>query len=314
VLLPELHGSLLNRLREPSLNKLANSIREHLKAIEEQISGLQKQLAKVIESFSLVQESANYARKYLIGGEREAEEALKKHWTGIIIDPILRKRVESELKEVRFIIKVLQNMDRNLINFNEFLHKYRRELGDISSNVQAVRKIPTNEDIKYLENAVVTLKKHHAKFSSAEEQLEFKPIDSSYFDINNPRNIECTEFTAMIDKPNNAYLKRIRIWSSDMINAIGFFYSDDTYDIYGAPGDDDPYDFDWHKGEKIKHILVRIEAVLYAIQFHTDRGRVSEWSGSDKGKPFLVYSHLPSIGIHGSFSRQICSIGITALF
>ncbi|CAG8470744.1 20116_t:CDS:2 [Dentiscutata erythropus] len=242
---------LANRIEEPSLKEIENSIREHLNVIEKQISRLQEQLDKVIESFSLVQRSTKSARGYLIDGEREAEEALKKHWSRIVIDSILRKRTESELKQIE----------------------------DMSSDIQAVQKIPTTKDIKCLENAVINLKKQHTKFSSAERQLVHMPTDSSYFGRNNPRNIECTEFTAMIDKPNNAYLKKIRIWSSDIVNNIGFFYSDDTYDIYGAPGDDDHYDFDWHKGEKIKHILVRIETVLYAIQFHTDRGRDSEWHG-----------------------------------
>ncbi|CAG8564487.1 13022_t:CDS:1 [Racocetra fulgida] len=296
-------------------NILASFIRERLKAIEKQIPGLQEQLKQVINSISKVQHGASNAHAYLIDGEREAEQALKNHWSGEVIDYYLRKRAESELKQVQYIIKLLREIAPSLMNFEEFLKEYRRKIQDVDKEVRYVRsftKIATAEDIKYLKKTIDDLEKQHEKFSSAEKQLGYKPIDSYYFDdIINSRNRDCTEFRAMIEKPNKAYLKKIRIWSSDIVNALAFFYSDDTSAIYGTPGDGDSYDFDWHKGEKIKHIFKRVGSVLYAIQFHTDQGRISDWRGGEKGDSYRVLNEYASaIGIHGSFSRQICSIGI----
>ncbi|CAG8794948.1 24354_t:CDS:2, partial [Dentiscutata erythropus] len=154
---------------------------------------------------------------YLIDGEREAEQALKKHWLGEVIDYALRRRAESELVQVQSIIKLLREMAPNLINFETFLKEYRRKIQDVIKEVKSVPKKPSAEDIKYLKKAV----------------------------------------------SNNVYLKKIRIWSSDMVNAIAFLYSDDTSDIYGTPGDGDSYDFEWRKDEKIQHILIRTGSVLH---------------------------------------------------
>ncbi|CAG8708523.1 4120_t:CDS:2 [Dentiscutata erythropus] len=295
-------------------SNLETFIRERLKSIEKQIPGFQDQLKQVLSSIYKVQEGANIAHEYLLDGEREAEQALRKHWLGDVIDYTLRKRVESELGQVQDIIRLLREIAPSLINFELFLKEYRRKIQDITKEVKVVPKKSSAEDIKYLKKAVIDLEQQHAKFTSAEKQLGQKSIDFYYFDdIITTRNRYCTEFRAMIKKFKKVYLKKIRIWSSDMINAIGFFYSDDTFDIYGTPSDGDSYDFDWHKGEKIKHIFIRTGSVLYGIQFHTDQDRVSEWRGGDKGDLYTVFEHTsPSIGIHGSFSRQICSIGIVS--
>ncbi|RIB16647.1 hypothetical protein C2G38_2142989 [Gigaspora rosea] len=315
--LQKLDGSFVNFFMgldgQSFSNNLDNFIRERLKSIEKQIPGFQQQLKQVLTSIYKIQDGAKHAHEYLIDGEREAEEALKKHWSGDIIDHTLRRRAETELGQVQHIIRLLREMAPNLITFENFLKEYRRKIQDVTKEVKGVPKKPSEEDIKYLKNAVVKLEEQHAKFTSAEKQLGQKPIDTYYFDdIVNSKNRDCTEFSAMIEKSNNVHLKKIRIWSSDMVNAIAFLYSDDTSNIYGTPGDGDPYDFDWHKGEKIQHIVIRIGSILYAIQFQTDRGRISELRGGDKGNSYIVHNHddTPFIGIHGSFSRQICSIGV----
>ncbi|CAG8519525.1 6823_t:CDS:2 [Cetraspora pellucida] len=272
---------------------LLNFIRERLKVIEKQIPGLQNQLKHVISSISKFQHGASSAHEYLIDGEREAEQALKKHWLGEVIDYNLRRRAESELVHVQCIIKLLREIAPSLINFETFLNEYHRKIQDVGKEVHHVRSFAkiTTESIKYLRKAVTDLEKQNEKFSSAEKQIGHKPMDSYYFDdIINSRNRDCTEFHALIEKPNKAHLKKIRIWSSDIVNAIAFFYSDDTSAIYGTPGDGDPYDFDWHKDEKIKNMVIRIGSVLYAIQFQTDQGRVSDMCGGEQGNAYYVHA------------------------
>ncbi|CAG8481531.1 25536_t:CDS:2 [Gigaspora margarita] len=315
--LQKLDGSFINVFigldGQSFSNNLDNFIRERLKSIEKQIPGFQQQLKQVLTSIYKVQDGAKHAHEYLIDGEREVEQALKKHWSGVIIDNTLRRRAEAELGQVQHIIRLLREMAPSLITFENFLKEYRRKIQDVTKEVKGVPKKPSKEDIKYLKNAVAKLEEQHAKFTSAEKQLGQKPIDSYYFDeIVNSKNRDCIEFSAIIEKQNNVHLKKIRIWSSDMVNAIAFLYSDDTSNIYGTPGDGDPYDFDWQKGEKFQHIVIRIGSILYAIQFQTDRGRISDWRGGDKGNSYIVSKHdnMPFNGIHGSFSRQICSIGI----
>ncbi|CAG8538035.1 9923_t:CDS:2, partial [Scutellospora calospora] len=308
--------SLINHIMGLNSQSLSNSlesfIRERLKALAKQIPGFQDQLKRVISSINKIQEGASSAHEYLIDGEREAEKALKEHWSGNVIDYSLRKRAEKELVQVQYIITLLREIAPSLINFEVFLKEYRRRIQDVTKEVKSIPKKPTAEDIKYLKKAIVDLEEHHAKFSSAEKKMGQKSKDYYFENIINNQNRDCTEFRALIEKSNNVHLKKIRIWSSDMVNAIAFLYSDDTSVIYGSPGDGDSesYDFDWNKGEKIQQLLIRVGSVLYAIQFHTDQGRVSEWRGGDKGTTYVVHSgnHMSSIGIHGSFSRQICSI------
>ncbi|RIA89154.1 hypothetical protein C1645_773189 [Glomus cerebriforme] len=274
-------------------DKTTNFIRIRLSMLEGQISPFQDSLTIVITAIQKIEDSISNAQGYLIDGEQ-------------------RKRAENELVKVRFTFQMLKDITPNLINFESFLKDYRRKIQELSIQIKAVPKKLTEEDTKYLEKAVTDLKCQYAKFSSAIKKLGSKPIESYYIeDEMNSKNRDCTEFRALL-KFSNAYLKTIKIWSSEMVNAIAFIYTDGTSKIYGLPNDRNPYIFDWRYNEKIKHINIRIGAVLFAIQFETDYGRVSDWVGGSKGDEYVVYSRSPSIGIHGSFSRQICSIGIIA--
>ncbi|RIA89149.1 hypothetical protein C1645_212651 [Glomus cerebriforme] len=293
-------------------DKTANFIIRRLNVLDGQISPFQNTLTAVIAAIQKIEDSISNTQGYLIDGEREAQKTLEKHWKGNIADYTERKRAESEIVQVRFTLQILKEIAPNLFDFESFLKDYRRKIQELSMEIKGVPKKLTAEDTKYLKNAVTDLENQYATFSSAIKKLGSKPIESYYIeDEMNSKNRDCTEFRALL-KFSNAYLKTIKIWSSEMVNAIAFIYTDGTSKIYGLPNDRNPYIFDWHYNEKIKHINIRIGAVLFAIQFETDQGRVSDWVGGNKGNTYVVYSSSPSIGIHGSFSRQICSIGIIA--
>ncbi|RHZ60960.1 hypothetical protein Glove_350g146 [Diversispora epigaea] len=288
----------------------ANFIRRRLEVLDGQISPFQSILTDVITAIQKIEDSVSNTQGYLKDGEREAQQILENHWKGSIADYAERKRAETELVQVRFTLRMLKDIAPNIINFESFLKDYRRKIQELTKEIKVIPKKITSEDTKYLKKAVVDLENQYAKFSSAVEKLDRKPIESYYVeDEMNSKNRDCTEFRAML-KISNAYLKTVKIWSSEVVNAIAFIYTDGTSKIYGLPNDRDPYIFEWNNEEKIKQINIRIGSVLYAIQFETDRGRVSDWIGGNKGSTYVVFSGGPSIGIHGSFSRQICSIGI----
>ncbi|CAG8483223.1 8756_t:CDS:2 [Diversispora eburnea] len=287
-----------------------NFIRRRLEVLDGQIPPFQNILAAVIASIQKIEDSVSNTQGYLKDGEREAQQILEKHWKGSIADYSERKRAETELVQVRFTLQMLKDIAPNIINFESFLKDYRRKIQEIAKEIKVVPKKITAEDTKYLKKAVSDLEKQYAKFSSAMKNLDRKPLESYYIeDELNNKNRDCTEFQALLQIPN-AYLKTIKVWYSEVVNAIAFVYTDGTSKIYGLPNDMDPYIFEWYKDEKIKQINKRVGSVLYAIQFETDRGRISNWVGGDKGNTYAVLSGGPATGIHGSFSRQICSIGI----
>ncbi|GES98300.1 hypothetical protein GLOIN_2v1604813 [Rhizophagus clarus] len=289
-----------------------NFIHMRLSNIDKQITPFQDKLAAVIQAILQVQNSADNTQGYLTDGEREAQQILKKHWKGNIADYTERKKAESELVQIRFILKMLKDIAPNLINFESFLKIYRIKIQELSTEIEfkgAEKKI-TEEDTAFLKKAVADLKEKYAQLNSAAKKLGSKPIESYYIeDEMNSKNRDCTEFRALL-KSSNAYLERIKIWSSDVVNAIAFIYTDGTTGLYGLPNDSEPYIFKWNDNEKIRCINVRIGAVLYAIQFETNQNRISDWVGGNKGDSYVVHSIFPSIGIHGSFSRQLCNIGI----
>jgi hypothetical protein len=289
-----------------------NFIHMRLSNIDKQITPFQDKLTAVIQAILKIQNSADNAEGYLIDGEREAQQTLEKHWKGNIADYTERKKAESELVQIRFILMMLKDIAPNLITFESFLKIYRIKLQELSAEIElkGTEKKITEEDTAFLKKAVADLKEKYAQFNSVAKKLGSKPIESYYIeDEMNSKNRDCTEFRALL-KNSNAYLERIKIWSSDVVNAIAFIYTDGTTGLYGLPNDREPYIFKWNVNEKIKCIHVRIGSVLYAVQFETDQGRISDWVGGNEGDRYVVYSMLPSIGIHGSFSRQLCSIGI----
>ncbi|KAF0468702.1 hypothetical protein F8M41_025776 [Gigaspora margarita] len=149
----------------------AEFIHKRLKVLEKQIPGFQEQLKRVITTIYSVHNSADNTQGYLIDGEREAERVLKEHWLGNIADYTVRIRAEDELLRVRIIIKMLKEIAPSLINFENFLKEYRRNIQDVAKEVKNTPTKPTTEDMKYLKKAVANLEEQHAQFLSAKKQF-----------------------------------------------------------------------------------------------------------------------------------------------
>ncbi|CAG8639513.1 4875_t:CDS:2, partial [Ambispora leptoticha] len=292
-------------------------IQDRLKTLEDMIPEFQAQLKKVMDSLDKIQQSASNTHEYLIDGEREAEQALKRVWFGAITDYDDRVRAENELGQVRLSIEMLRAMKSNLVKFETFLKQYRRQVQDVKTQIHVNRANlkPTKQDIKYLKNSVKKLEEHHQQFDRAQSRLDEKDSGGEryllYADDYSSRNRDCAEFQIFFEKPQ-AYLRSIRIWSSHAINALGFIYSDDTTEIFGVPGDATPHDFMWQEGERIKELRRSIGSIIYGIEFVTNKGRTSGWHGSlDRGNKYVIRGEGQEWnGIHGSFSKYICSIGV----
>ncbi|CAG8503829.1 9996_t:CDS:2 [Acaulospora colombiana] len=210
---------ITQEIKNPKSGHINNEyIHERLRVLEDRIPGIQNHLELLIKSIYTIRDSAGNAKAYLIDGESEAESALKEHWTGTIADYTLRKRIENELLQVRYIIKALQDLAPSLVNFEEFLIEYRRRIQDINAESTGVPKKLTLANLKYLKYAIDNLKEQHEQYSSAVKQLGRKPLDDfNLEDKFSSSNRDCTEFRALLKK-GDAYLIYLRIWSSDMEN------------------------------------------------------------------------------------------------
>ncbi|CAG8475319.1 9483_t:CDS:2 [Ambispora gerdemannii] len=293
-------------------------IQDRLKTLEDMIPDFQAQLKKVMDSLDKIQESATNTHEYLIDGEREAEQVLKRAWFGAIRDYEDRVRAENELGQVRLAIKMLRKMASNLVNFESFLKQYRRQVQDVKSQIHVNRAMlkPTKQDIKYLKNSVKKLEENHRQFDLAQNRLDEKVStldEKDLWDVDDysSRNRDCTEFQIFFEKPQ-AYLRSIRTWSSHGINALGFIFSDDSAEIFGMPGDATPHDFPWQKGERLRELIFSFGSIVYGIEFVTNSGRVSGWYGNPElGNKYVIRGEGKEWnGVHGSFSKYLCSIGV----
>ncbi|CAG8589990.1 2725_t:CDS:2 [Dentiscutata heterogama] len=187
-------------------NDAAEFIYKRLEVLEKQIPEFQEQLRRVLSAIYSVHNSADNTHGYLIDGEREAERALKEHWLGNIVDSTVRKRAEDELLRVRIIIKTLKGIAPNLINFENFLKEYRRNLQYIAKEIQNVPTKPSAEDMKYLKKAVADLEEQHAQFSSAKKQyISMDAYNAKYFEENETLEEQHTKFSSEEYKPVDTY-------------------------------------------------------------------------------------------------------------
>ncbi|CAG8449976.1 9701_t:CDS:1 [Scutellospora calospora] len=159
-------------------NSSVNFIFKRLEVLDRKIPGILEQVKRILDAIYSVHNGTDNAQGCLIDGEREAEQALKEHWLGNIVDSMVRKRAEDELKRVRIIIKILKSIAPNLINFQTFLKQYRRNIQDVVKEVKGIPKKPTKEDIKYLKKMVENLEEKHAILSSAKNQCIYKSMDA----------------------------------------------------------------------------------------------------------------------------------------
>ncbi|CAG8571098.1 16072_t:CDS:2, partial [Dentiscutata heterogama] len=210
-------------------NNAAEFIYKRLEVLEKQIPEFQEQLKRVLSAIYSVHDSADNTHGYLIDGEREAERALKKHWLGNIVDSTVRKRAEDELLRVRIIIKTLKEIAPNLINFENFLKEYRRNLQYVAKEIQNVPTKPTAEDMKYLKKAVVDLEEQHAQFSSAKKQyISMDAHNAKHRKETEALEEQRTKFFSEEYKPANTYedAKNEDIkGEEDMMNAQNHNYS-----------------------------------------------------------------------------------------
>ncbi|KAG9291275.1 hypothetical protein G9A89_021777 [Geosiphon pyriformis] len=293
-------------------------IQARLKVLEDMIPDFQGQLKRVMDSLDKIQDSAGFTREYLIDGEREAQKALERHWLGSIKNYNDRIRAEKELNQVRQVIELLKSMAVNLGDFDIFLKQYRLEIQDLKKQVRTNRMFikPSKEALKYLSHCVKKLEENHRQFDRAENFMdrEGSPSNQLYLDSDDlgTRHRDCAEFTILFEKPE-AHLRNIRIWSSHAINAMAFFFTDDTVEIFGAPGNAIPRDFSWSKGERIERIISSFGSVIYGLEILTNKGRSSGWHGDQNSdhKKYLIWAPGNRLtGMHGSFSKYICSLGI----
>ena len=135
---------------------------------------------------------------------------------------------------------------------------------DVESKIGTNRATlkPSKETLKYLIRAAEKLEASHKDFKMREKRLGERP-KYDFEDEMNAINRDCTEFNIKFTKSDSIHLRKLRIWSSHLINAIAFFYSDDSTEILGTPGSGEPFDFEWHKGEKIKCFRFNFAAVVY---------------------------------------------------
>ncbi|GBC04146.1 hypothetical protein RclHR1_05530015 [Rhizophagus clarus] len=290
-------------------------IHDRLKVLENNVPGFQEQLKRVIDALQLIKQRSIHTQNYLITGEKEAQKVLMDHWVGNIANYEERKRAEEERQQVIHVLQLLKDMLPNLLDFESFLNRYREQLQDVKSKIKINRaKIePSKDTLKYLLRAAEKLEINHKNFARKENQLGQKPKNTLYLeDEMNAMHRDCTEFDIQFTKSNNVHLKKIRIWRSHFINALAFFYSDDSIEMFGTPGSSEPFDFEWHKDEKIKRFEFNFAAIVYGIKITTTRGRNTGWHGGNSGHNFYTEMEGRTYnGLFGSFSKYICSLEVS---
>ncbi|KAF0452885.1 hypothetical protein F8M41_001850 [Gigaspora margarita] len=160
---------------DPKLSDIISSIiHKRLVLLETQISDFHEQFQRVSYSVQYVQKYAIHTRVHLIEAKREAENALKDQWLIKLIsqwinitDPKINE-MEEELDQVKFINKLLENFDRNFIDFGDFLSKYRIKIREVIAQTDGIPVKPTAEYINYLRKAAEDLEKQHFKLFSKE--------------------------------------------------------------------------------------------------------------------------------------------------
>ncbi|CAG8632643.1 24095_t:CDS:2 [Dentiscutata erythropus] len=160
---------------DPNLSdNIASFIHKRLESLETQISGFHEQFQRVSYAVHYVQKDAMRTREHLIEAKREAENALKDQWLVKLIsqwinitDPKIHE-MEEELDQVNFIKKLLEDFDRNFIDFGDFLIKYRLKIREVIVQADGIPTKPTAEYISYLKKAAQDLEKQHLKLFSKE--------------------------------------------------------------------------------------------------------------------------------------------------
>ncbi|CAG8493990.1 5029_t:CDS:2 [Ambispora gerdemannii] len=306
-------------------------IKQSLNSLESKVHEFQPKLKKVIVSSNLIEKAASNTNEDLADGEKEADLAIKKHWIGEINDYKNRIQSENVLRQIHFVMDSLKTLSHKLVVVDLYLNTYKRNLQDVKTELDLARanKEPTKARFIDLKDSIRDLKEGHQTMFDSNNKIQGKP-SSNYDDhplLDNKngykeKNRDCTEFKAWIDRSKDpkghlfkkSYLKKLRIWYSDVIHAIAFFYDDDSVDIYGVPGDVTPHDFDWNQGERVKYLWMAFGSVIQGLEIETTSGRKSGWIGSGQDRKYKVYSTYGSIvGFHGSFSSNLCSLGILVI-
>ncbi|CAG8713261.1 7304_t:CDS:2, partial [Dentiscutata heterogama] len=155
---------------DPKLSdNIASFIHKRLESLETQISDFHEQFQRVSYAVHYVQKDAMRTREHLIEAKREAENALKDQWLVKLIsqwinitDPKIHE-MEEELDQVNFIKKLLEDFDRNFIDFGDFLIKYRLKIREVIVQTDGIPTRPTAEYIGYLKKAAEDLERQHLK-------------------------------------------------------------------------------------------------------------------------------------------------------
>jgi hypothetical protein len=302
-------------VKDLDLNDI-NSVKHRLRVLQSIVPNLRVQLGRVIEALRIIEEKSIHTQGYLRTGEKEAQEALKQHWIGNIADYDGRRRAEDERKQVLYVLQLLTDMLPNLYNFQDFLEEYDKQLQDVYSKFETVGIMykPSKKALNKLISAAKKLETSHRNFNGEENRLGQRPKDHLFLeDEMNAINRDCTEFKIKFKKSDSVYVNKIRIWSSHFINALAFYFSDGTVEMFGTPGHSEPFDFEWHKDEKIKRFVFRFAAIVYGIEIITTEGRSTGWHGGHGGQAFYTeyqWGNEGFEGLFGSFSKYICSLEV----
>ncbi|GBB93847.1 hypothetical protein RclHR1_02240019 [Rhizophagus clarus] len=292
-----------------------NSVKQRLRALQIIVPDLQVQLGQVIKALKNIEEKSLHTQSYLMTGEKEAQDVLKQHWLGDIADYNGRKRAEEERKQVLYVLQLLKDMLPNLYNFQDFLEEYDKQLQDVYSQFDTIGIMyrPSKKTLNKLISAAKRLEASHKNFNGEENRLGQKPKDHLFLeDDMNTINRDCTEFKVKFKKSDSVYLNKIRVWSSHSINALAFYFSDGSVEMFGTPGHSEAFDFEWHKDEKIKRFIFKFASVVYGIEIITTEGRSTGWHGGHGGQAFYTeYKGNGGYdGLFGSFSKYICSLEV----
>ncbi|PKY46390.1 hypothetical protein RhiirA4_402450 [Rhizophagus irregularis] len=204
----------------------------------------------------------------------------------------------------------------NLFDFQDFLEEYDKQLQEVYSKFENVGTMykPSKKALNRLISAAKKLETSHRNFNGEENRLGQKPKDHLFLeDEMNAMNRDCTEFKVEFKKSDDVYVNKIRIWSTHFINALAFYFSDGSVEMFGTPGLSEAFDFEWHKDEKIKRFVFRFASVVYGLEIITTEGRSTGWHGGQGGRAFYTeyeWGIGGFEGLFGSFSKYICSLEV----
>ncbi|CAB5185541.1 unnamed protein product [Rhizophagus irregularis] len=288
------------------------SVKQRLRVLQSIVPDLRVQLGRVIKALKNIEEKSVHTQGYLMTGEKEAQEVLKQHWLGSIADYNGRARAEEERKQVLYVLQLLKDMLPNLFDFQDFLEEYDKQLQEVYSKFENVGTMykPSKKALNRLISAAKKLETSHRNFNGEENRLGQKPKDHLFLeDEMNAMNRDCTEFNVKFKKSDDVYVNKIRIWSTHFINALAFYFSDGSIEMFGTPGLSEAFDFEWHKDEKIKRFVFRFASVVYGLEIITTEGRSTGWHGGQGGRAFYTEYEWGIGGFEVFMSHRIVAYG-----